>query len=91
MSRDFDNTNRGVLFKNEDKQEDSHADYSGNINVDGQEFWLNAWIKRGKESGKAFMSLSVKPKQPSKGGGAAPKKGKALDADDIPFAPERGA
>jgi hypothetical protein len=58
---EYDNTNRGVLFKNEDKQSDKHPDYKGNINVGGKEFWLSAWIKEGKK-GK-FMSLSVKAKE----------------------------
>lgn len=58
---EYDNRNRGVLFKNEDKQSDKHADYRGNINIDGKEFWLDAWIKTSK-AGKKFMSLSVKPK-----------------------------
>ena len=57
----YDNTNRGVLFKNDRKDKDTHPDYRGNIKVDGQEYWLSAWIKAGK-SGK-FMSISIKPKE----------------------------
>ena len=56
----YDNTNRGVLFKNDRKEQDNHPDYKGSINIDGQEFWLSAWIKE-SQKGK-FMSLSVKPK-----------------------------
>jgi uncharacterized protein (DUF736 family) len=69
MSGDYDNTNRGVLFKNEKKESDRHADYRGNINVDGKEFWLDAWIKTSK-AGKKFMSLSIKPKMASEHAGA---------------------
>ena len=61
MAQQYDNTNRGVLFKNDDKQEDSHPDYKGTMNVGGTEFWLSAWIKESKK-GTKFMSLSVKPK-----------------------------
>jgi uncharacterized protein (DUF736 family) len=68
--REYDNTNRGVLFKNEDKQSDRHADYRGNINVNGQEFWLDAWIKKSK-AGKNFMSLSIKPKMAREHKGAS--------------------
>ncbi len=57
---DYDNTNRGVLFKNDRKDQDSHPDYKGSININGTEFWLSAWIKDGQK-GK-FMSLAVKPK-----------------------------
>jgi len=53
--------NSGILFKNGRKAQPNHADYKGEINVDGQEYWLSAWIKDGKK-GK-FMSLSVKPKE----------------------------
>lgn len=61
MSGNYDNTNRGALFKNEDKQQDNHPDYRGNVNVDGKEFWLDAWIRTSK-AGKKYMSLSIKPK-----------------------------
>jgi hypothetical protein len=57
----YDNTDRGVLFKNDRKETDNHPDYKGQINVAGEEFWLSAWIKDGQK-GK-FMSLSVKPKE----------------------------
>lgn len=61
MSKQYDNTDRGVLFRNDRKETDNHPDYTGNINVGGVEFWLSAWIKEG-QNGK-FMSLSVKPKE----------------------------
>jgi hypothetical protein len=59
--QEYDNTDRGVLFKNDRKETDNHPDYTGQINVGGCEFWLSAWIKDGRK-GK-FMSLSVKPKE----------------------------
>jgi hypothetical protein len=57
----FDPTNRGTLNKNDRKEKDTHADYRGQINIEGAEYWLDAWIKDGPK-GK-FMSLSVKPKE----------------------------
>lgn len=54
----YDNTNRGVLFRNENKRSDKQPDYSGTFNKDGTEFKIAGWEKVGK-SGKAFISLSV--------------------------------
>ena len=62
MPKEFGDTNRGRLFRNEEKESDTHADYSGSINVEGVEYWLNAWVKVSKK-GTKFFSLSVKPKK----------------------------
>ena len=62
---DFDNTNRGALFKNKRKTEAAHADYTGSININGREYWLDARIKKSKKDGKKFMAISVKPKTES--------------------------
>jgi hypothetical protein len=61
----YDNTNSGMLRKNQTKQKDSHPDYRGKINVGGVEYWISAWIKVGREgtklAGEKYMSLSVQP------------------------------
>ena len=61
----YDNTNSGLLAKNDRKEKDTHPDYRGKINVDGQDYWLSAWIKVGREgsklSGQKYFSLSVTP------------------------------
>lgn len=85
----YDNTNSGVLFKNDRKETDKHPDYQGSINVEGREMWLSAWIKQGQK-GK-FMSLSVKPKEQARQAQAASPKPAAQGGgfddmdDDIPF------
>jgi hypothetical protein len=58
---DYDNNLRGVLFKNERKEKDTHPDYKGSAEIGGVEYWLSAWIKAGK-NGK-FMSLSFSAKE----------------------------
>ena len=85
----YDDTNRWILFKNERKENDKHADYSGTLNVDGREFWINGWVREGAK-GK-FFSGSIKAKE-SLREAAAPKQtvtsGKydpLDDGDSIPF------
>lgn len=59
----YDNTNRGVLRKNDRKEKDTHPEYKGNINVDGQEYWLSAWVKEHENMGGKYFSLSVQKKE----------------------------
>jgi uncharacterized protein (DUF736 family) len=80
MAQEFDNTNRGVLFKNDEKETDNHPDYTGKLDVRGEEFYLSAWIKTSKK-GQKFMSLSVKAAQQQE-----QKRGaKKPEDDSIPF------
>jgi hypothetical protein len=78
---EYDNTNRGVLFKNDRKEKETHPEYKGSINVDGNEFWLSAWVKDGK-MGK-FMSLSIQPKDG--GFSQKPAPAPAAKEEDVPF------
>jgi hypothetical protein len=86
---EYDNTNKGSLFKNDRKEQDTHADYNGSINIEGNEYWINAWVKESKKDGKKFFSLSVKPKDQATGKShvkakSAPSRAKDEDSD-IPF------
>lgn len=98
MAKQFDNTNRGVLWKNDRKTKDNQPDYTGKINVDGRDLKLAAWIKDG-DNGK-YMSLSVSEQQdaaqqPSRSSSVqgfrpaartpAPASKGDLDDDSIPF------
>jgi hypothetical protein len=84
MAKEYDNTNRGALFRNDDKDGENDRDYSGTLNVDGREFWLSGWIKTSKKSGAKFLSLSVKAKDGADK--AKPKASRAQEMDDaIPF------
>src|SRR5262249_36016922 len=61
---DYDNTNRGALFRNDDKDpnNDKERDYSGSLDVEGAGYWISGWGRTSK-AGKKYLSLSVKPKQ----------------------------
>lgn len=95
---EYDNTNRGALFRNERKETEKHPDYTGSINIAGVDYWLSGWLKEGKK-GK-FFSLAVKPKEEQKSISerAMPKgpnkyaaatgahcPGDDMDGDSIPF------
>lgn len=85
---DYDNTNRGVLFKNARKTKDTQPGYTGSLNVEGVEYFLDAWVKEGR--GK-FFSISVKRKDKQEAPRApAPAPARASSgfddmSDDIPF------
>lgn len=92
----YDYTNRGVIFKNDRKESANHPDYKGQMNIDGVEVWLSAWIKDGAK-GK-FMSISAtlkdapKQSQPAPSRPAAPQRPQQKAAtgfdgmdDDVPF------
>lgn len=59
---DYDNTNTGALFRNDKDGNEKRPDYTGTINVNGEEFRLAAWIREAK-SGKKYMSLRVSEQQ----------------------------
>jgi hypothetical protein len=66
FQKKFDDANKGALFSNKErKKSDSDADYSGTINVNGDEFWLNGWAKVSKK-GVKYLSLSIRAKEEAK-------------------------
>ena len=83
---EYDNTNRGSLFKNEKKTEEKHPDLSGSININGKDYWISGWSKVSK-GGQKFISLSVREKQEMTRQIDKPTtKAKAADFnDDIPW------
>ncbi len=71
----FDNTNRGALFKNHRQRPDKNDPQSGGtLNVEGVEYWISGWSMNANgdfytdKNGDKFLSLAVQRKedQPTK-------------------------
>jgi hypothetical protein len=76
------------LWKNDKKESDKDADYTGSGMIQGVEVWVNAWLNETK-GGKKYLAGKIKPKDASK---AAPVSqsnpipaSKTTVDDDIPF------
>jgi hypothetical protein len=88
----YDNTNSGILARNERRTTDSHPDFTGSLNVNGVDYWVSAWVNEGragsKMEGKKYFSLKVNPKESR---GPAPRtttpraNPDQFVSDDIPF------
>lgn len=61
--KQYDNTNRGVLFINDKGDNPKRPDRTGTINIDGKEYKLSAWIKN-PGTPSEIISLSVATKAP---------------------------
>ena len=60
------NTNRGQIWSNDRKKNETYPDFSGSVNVKGEEFLISAWKQKGDEnSEKLSLSFSVQPKDES--------------------------
>ena len=86
MNKEYDNNNRGVLFKNDKKGNDKRPDYRGSAVIDNVDLNISAWIKRSQKTGDAFMSLRFEAKT-----AAPPKRAPVMneapfdDDEDLPF------
>ena len=56
----YNNNNRGVLFENRKKSNESQPDMQGNVNVDGGEYRLSAWKKNSEKAGD-YLSIALTP------------------------------
>ena len=84
----YDNSNSGILSRNDRKEQPNHPDFKGQINVNGVDYWLSGWVKERNDKSGKFFSLSVKPKELAKAKPATPAPaGSGFDDmdSDIPF------
>lgn len=80
---DYDNNNRGALWKNDNQTTEKHPNLKGSAEINGVEYWVSAWTS--KEGGKkplVSLSFTVKDQKPVVAAVASPED----DFDsDLPF------
>ena len=50
----------GSIWRNEKKSKDADADFTGSLNIDGKDYFVNAWRRKegASEKSPAFYSAS---------------------------------
>jgi hypothetical protein len=85
MTQQYDNELRGLIGKNDRKEQDSHPDIKGECQIGGVAYWISGWRKERKDGSGSFYSLSFKAKDAPAPAKAAPARQPARDDDEIPF------
>lgn len=85
----YDNTNSGILARNENRKTDKHPEFSGSLNVEGVDYWVSAWVNEGKPGGKMegkkYFSIKINRKEQQGGTTSRPHPITDGPFDDIPF------
>lgn len=59
---DYDNTNRGAIWKNDEKR--GERDFTGSLDVDGIEYWVSGWKRAPNANPKApALKFTVRKKE----------------------------
>lgn len=82
---EYDNTNRGSLFKNDKGDNLARPDYTGTLNIEGKEYRLAAWIKVSQKTGNKFLSLNVQPKDEASAEAQDTPTTEDAVGDELPF------
>lgn len=81
----YDNTNSGMLMRNDRRATDKHPEFTGSLNVDGVDYWVSAWVNEGKPGskieGKKYFSLKVNRKDKAGSSSLSDRD----DLSDVPF------
>jgi len=87
MSQNFDNDNRGAIWRNEKKIKDTQPDFTGSIMVDGKDYFISGWKRKQGASPKSpavSIAVTLKDQQSAPKPVSSPGVGED-DLDDIPF------
>jgi hypothetical protein len=74
----YDNTNRGALFRNAEKQNPKQPDYTGTLDIQGTNYRLAGWIQETK-SGEKYLSMELSALNPPSERGAQPQRRKVTE------------
>lgn len=95
MGEEYDNSNRGVMFKKQ-KEKESQPDYTGNIEPvcpqcgTKTDYWMSSWVQTMKSKDEKYFSISINAKdasfakKPAAKEAPPPQPSKEFD-DDLPF------
>ena len=61
----YDNTNRISIWKNTKKETENHPDYTGTVNIDGVDYFVDLW-KKSQDAPEKAPVLSGKVKRKDK-------------------------
>jgi len=82
----YDNTNRGQIWRSENKQSPTDRDFQGTINIDGTEYWLSGWKRKPTDDPNApVVSLKAKLKEARALPTERPETPEDWEDDEIPF------
>ncbi len=87
----YDNNLSGMLSRNERKNSETSADFKGQCEINGTQFWIDAWVNVAKEgsklAGKKYFRLKFKAKEAPPQQDAPPATTPAVDKMDenVPF------
>jgi uncharacterized protein (DUF736 family) len=81
---EYDNNNRGVLFRNESATPENKQPYmSGSCEVNGKEMQIAGWMQESKKTGKKFLSLRFQEPQAKEV--VASNSNTTSTTDEVPF------
>jgi hypothetical protein len=82
---EYDNNNRGALWKNDKRTTEKHPQLRGSAEINGVEYWVSAWTSN--EGGKkplVSLSFQVKDEMPTSTAQVVVSNEVDFD-DDLPF------
>ena len=85
---DYDNNNRGAIWKNDKKIKDTQPDFTGSILVDNKDYFISGWKRKADASPKSpalSLAVTLKDQQPQQSAPAQSPSIGNIDLEDIPF------